>query len=293
MCAALTVSVIIPVWNDSRRILKCIDALKKQTIPADQFEVIVVDNGSFDNTFEVISGIEGITAVQETRTGSYAARNKGLSIANGEFVAFTDSDCVPEPSWLEKLIESARCNPGFGVIAGDMSFFIDEEQKAERYALDYESFFSMKQEQYAKEGACITANWLSAKQVLEQHGCFDANLKSGGDHEMSKRLSRNGFPVVFCKEAIVNHPARSFDEILKKRRRVIGGAWDKNSSKLKPFSMYWRASKLFIRRILTTLFGTKATIQKKFSVMKVVIAIFVVSLAEITRLMVGNTSSRS
>ncbi|MFT5381799.1 MAG: GT2 family glycosyltransferase, partial [Alteromonas macleodii] len=141
--------------------------------------------------------------------------------------------------------------------------------------------------------ACITANWLSAKQVLEQHGCFDANLKSGGDHEMSKRLSRNGFPVVFCKEAIVNHPARSFDEILKKRRRVIGGAWDKNSSKLKPISMYWRASKLFIRRILTTLFGTKATIQKKFSVMKVVIAIFVVSLAEITRLMVGNTSSRS
>ena len=60
MCAALTVSVIIPVWNDSRRILKCIDALKKQTIPADQFEVIVVDNGSFDNTFEVISGIKGI-----------------------------------------------------------------------------------------------------------------------------------------------------------------------------------------------------------------------------------------
>lgn len=293
MESAIKVTVIVPVWNDCRRVVKCINALKNQTLPRQYYEIIVVDNGSQDGTYDVISRIDGIIALKESRTGSYAARNKALNAAKGTFVAFTDSDCIPDKNWLKNLLICSEANPGFGVIAGEMKFFIDEEHKTEEFALDYESFFSMKQEDYAKEGACITANWFSIKKVIEQHGGFNAELKSGGDHEMSKLISSNGFPVIFCKDAIVNHPARNYAEILRKRRRVIGGAWDKKKSKFKAILMYWQSLKLFCKRTIITVIRPDKPLTKRISVFRVLLAILFVSWAEITRLLMGVPSARS
>lgn len=293
MESAIKVTVIVPVWNDRRRVVKCVNALKNQTLLRQYYEIIVVDNGSQDGTYDVISSIDGIIALQESKTGSYAARNKALKTAQGTFVAFTDSDCIPDKNWLKNLLECAEANPGFGVVAGEINFFIDEEHKTEEFALEYESFFSMKQEDYAKEGVCITANWFSIKKVIEQYGGFNAELKSGGDHEMSKLISRNGFPVIFCKDAIVNHPARNYAEILRKRRRVIGGAWDKKKSKFRAIQMYFQSLKLFCKRAIITVFRPNKPLTRRISVFRVLIAILFVSWVEITRLLVGLPSARS
>lgn len=101
MTSNVKVSVIVPVWNDERRVVKCINALKNQQFVPEAYEIIIIDNGSTDRTFEEIQRIEGITVLQELQPGSYAARNKGLSAAKGHYVAFTDSDCIQiKTGWL-------------------------------------------------------------------------------------------------------------------------------------------------------------------------------------------------
>jgi cellulose synthase/poly-beta-1,6-N-acetylglucosamine synthase-like glycosyltransferase len=86
------VSVILPVYNDAEALHRCLYSLQKQT------EVIVVDNGSTeDNPQSVVSEFPGYQYSVEAKIGSYAARNKGISLANSEVYAFIDSDCVASP----------------------------------------------------------------------------------------------------------------------------------------------------------------------------------------------------
>ena len=292
MQSQLLVTVIVPVWNDIDRILLCVKALKAQTLKNNEYEIFVVDNGSTDGTYEKLQSQCGITLLRESNPGSYAARNKGLKEARGKYVAFTDSDCIPDDKWLENLISCAIDKPSMGIIAGDIQFF-KENTLVEASALAYEELFSMDQEAYAKLGLCITANWLSDREVIINNSGFDTSLKSGGDHEMAQRLTEQGLKVYFCEDAIVMHPARNKKELLKKRRRVIGGAWDKSSTRLKSVKLGINATKLFLKRCPKVLLNRGFTFQCKFSVFIIVTSIYMISLSEIIKLSLGYKSSRS
>ena len=112
------VSVVIPVWNSPDLIGKCLTALAQQTYPRDRFEVLVVDNGSTDATANVARSYPFVAVLSEPVAGSYRARNRGLRSARGEYVAFTDADCIPDPDWLTAAVRAARLYPQAGVLAG-------------------------------------------------------------------------------------------------------------------------------------------------------------------------------
>ena len=98
----LFVSVIIPVYNDSERLKLCLEALENQTYSKDLYEVIVVDNASEEDIKSIVGQFSQAKYTYESQSGSYVARNKGISIARGEILAFTDSDCIPASDWIEK-----------------------------------------------------------------------------------------------------------------------------------------------------------------------------------------------
>ncbi|MAI37133.1 MAG: glycosyltransferase family 2 protein [Alteromonadaceae bacterium TMED7] len=287
------ISVIIPVWNDSKRIIRCIDALKRQSLARHLFEIIVIDNVSTDNTYEVLSRIDGISLLQESKPGSYAARNKAINIAKGTYLAFTDSDCLPDKKWLEELISCAQSDDKIGIVAGDIAFFQDPEDNVEKEALAFESLFSMNQESYADEGLCITANWCSRKKVVLAQSGFRTDLKSGGDHDMARKITASGLEVKYCENAKVLHPARNSTELLKKRRRVIGGAWDKNNSSFKPLRMLINSCKLFLKRFCRVITAPKYSIYQKTRIVEILLRILWASMSEIFKLAFGKESSRS
>ena len=102
----LKVSIIIPVFNAERYLERCIESFRHQDLYPEEFEVLFVDNNSQDRSAEMIldSG-PNIRLLRERKQGAYAARNRGLKVTRGEFIAFTDPDCVPRSDWLSQICQ--------------------------------------------------------------------------------------------------------------------------------------------------------------------------------------------
>lgn len=104
------VSIVIPVYNDSNGIRITLDSLLSQSYPVENREIIVVDNGSTDETrdmiYQFVEAYDRIHLLVENAVqGSYAARNKGIRNANEEIIAFLDADVPVDHNWLERGVE--------------------------------------------------------------------------------------------------------------------------------------------------------------------------------------------
>src|SRR5206468_4406731 len=117
------VSIVIPCFNRADIVGDTIDSVLAQTYV--NFEAIIVDDGSTDNTREIISGYDDrrLRYVYKLNGGLSSARNSGLELARGEFIAFLDSDDVWQSWKLEAQVEIFRRHPEAGLIWSDMSTF--------------------------------------------------------------------------------------------------------------------------------------------------------------------------
>lgn len=221
------VSVIVPVYNDSESLKKCIQALEYQTYCKDYYEIIIVDNNSEENLELVVSQFPNIRYIKELKRGSYAARNKGLTIAKGDIIAFTDSDCIPAHDWLEKGASILQNNPNCGLVGGKIELYFQNEAKPTPIEL-YEKVSAFPQEKYVQERQFgVTANLFTRRSVLEQVGCFKSTLKSGGDREWGLRVSKAGYQLIYSQGVCVKHPARkSWSELHTKIVRQTSGMLD-------------------------------------------------------------------
>jgi glycosyltransferase involved in cell wall biosynthesis len=288
------VSLVIPVWNSPDLIAKCLAAIGEQTYPCDRFEVLVIDNGSTDTTADVIRSFPIAKLISEPAAGSYCARNRGLGEARGEYVAFTDADCVPDPTWLSEAVKAAHRHPTAGVLAGRVELFRAGPGGSEACE-KYESLFSgFNQARNVAKGFCITANWMSRRELLERFGGFNATLKSSADSEFARRIGAAGHPIVYVPDMVVKHPARGrLGEQATKCRRVIGGRWQKKLGSrrfLQWIGVLSRESARTMKALLTT---SQLSVADRLKVGGVVMALWMVSLIEVIRLRCGGDPRRA
>lgn len=216
------VSIIVPVYNGASVIRANIESLLNQTYPIDRYEIIIVDNGSTDETAAIARSYPRVVVCEEsTIQGSYAARNKALEIARGEIIAFTDVDCIAHQAWIE---EGARClvEQNADAVGGSIQFIFSDNPTASE---QWDSLVSLNNEATIRnKGVAVTANLFVNKVLFGTIGAFRSDLRSGGDFEWTARVTRSGHSLVYCDAAIVSHPARGFVELMKKSRRVGSGA---------------------------------------------------------------------
>ena len=116
------VSAIICTHNRSAYLNKAIQSLADQTLPREQYEVIVVDNGSTDDTKAIVESLEhfgNLRYIYEPILGLSQARNTGWQNARGEYIAFLDDDAIACPEWLERVVEAfENVNPRPGSVGG-------------------------------------------------------------------------------------------------------------------------------------------------------------------------------
>ncbi|MEL6223441.1 MAG: glycosyltransferase [Cyanobacteria bacterium J06627_8] len=227
MSASPFVSVIIPVFNDSARLFRCLKALEKQTYPSDRHEIIVIDNGSDEDIQGMSETFRRVTFTYEDRTGSYAARNHGISMAKGDIIAFTDADCIPDCCWVEKGVQALQHASNCGMVAGKINLFFENPKQPTLVEI-YDSVMAFHQKKFLSNlryGA--TANVFTFKSVLQDVGVFNEALKSNGDREWGQRVYQAGYVQVYGEDACVSHPARrTFSELHKRTIRITGGHYD-------------------------------------------------------------------
>lgn len=225
------ISVIIPVYNDPIRLRDCLECLQNQTYPRDCYEVIVVDNGSDESVVPIVREFNCATTTNESRKGSYAARNKGISLAKANVFAFTDSDCRPTVNWLETGVSNLLTSANCGLVAGEINLYVKDPNHLTSVEI-YETVIAFPQRRYVEEfhfGA--TANIFTRKDVMKKVGLFNPNMRSGGDREWGNRVYAAGFNLFYAENVCVYHPARrTFREIYRKATRV-GRGIDKTSIK--------------------------------------------------------------
>lgn len=217
----------MPVWNDSGRLQGCLRALEEQTYPGHLYEVIVVDNDSAKTIGHVVAPYARARVVQEGSPGSYAARNTGVKHARGEIIAFTDSDCIAAPDWLERGVAHLTHQDRCAVVAGRIEIFPRSQQQPNAVE-QYEMLVALAQREFVRNykfGA--TANLFTFREVFEQAGPFLAEVKSGGDLEWGRRIVGSGYRLEYADNACVFHPARaSLSQLYSKIVRVTGGLHD-------------------------------------------------------------------
>lgn len=285
------VAVVIPVWNGEAVLGRCLDALARQTVPRDAFQIIVVDNGSSDATPDIARRYPGVELLEEKRPGSYAARNLAIGQVRAPIIAFTDADCEPAPDWLEQVLHAAAANPGFGVLAGKIELFDEIAQEREVFG-DYERLFSFPQA-HAARGNCATANWASETALLRELGGFDAGLKSGGDRQMALRIKDAGYPLVYVPGMVVRHPVRaSRAELVHKRRRLSGGRWDRTAKRPRLVHVLGVTAVDTVRRLRRAAVSRELTMRRRLAVMLLTLELAGVAVGEFLQLAGGRKAAR-
>jgi glycosyltransferase involved in cell wall biosynthesis len=221
------VSVIIPTYHDWDSLKLCLDSLKKQTYPQENFEVLVINNDPNDfPPYKVESG--NVKLLQEFSPGSYIARNLGIFHAKGKIIAFTDSDCIPLSTWLSNAVNRFKSEPSSenSIFAGQINVFPKQRNNPNIIEI-FSMNFELNQEKYVKKKRFATANVFIKKIFFEMVGNFNGSLKSNGDFEFASRAVKRNIDIKYCKNCQVDHPARfRFKQILIKAKRKIGGAYD-------------------------------------------------------------------
>jgi glycosyltransferase involved in cell wall biosynthesis len=223
--ASPRISVVIPVRNGAATIPRCLECLRAQTWPREDFEVLVIDNGSTDGLEAVAGRHPEVRWLRDEGGGSYSARNRGLREARGEVIAFTDADCLPDPSWLERGV-AALGRDGAGVVGGEVIWLDPVGRDLNACEILETIMFGLAdiRQLIAERGFAITANLFTRRDVVARVGPFDAGLRSAGDREWVHRAVARGEALRYGGDVIVRHPRRStLREFLRKQRRLVGG----------------------------------------------------------------------
>lgn len=216
-------SVIVPSYNSGSTIRSCLSSLLNQSLSKEDYEIIVVDDGSTDNTGSIIMEFQ-VKYLWQPNSGPAAARNHGAREAKGGIILFTDSDCVPAYNWIEEMIKPFK---SADIIAVKGAYGTYQKSLVARFAqIEFQERFELLMK---AESIDMVDTYSAAfrRDTFRQHGGFDESfpVANNEDTDLSYKLSLTGNRMVFNPMAVVFH-LRHPDTIYKYfRQKFWRGFW--------------------------------------------------------------------
>jgi glycosyltransferase involved in cell wall biosynthesis len=211
-------TVVVPHFNDLDGLDACLSALEKQSLDRGRFTIVVADNES-PQCHEAVAQVVADRArlVFEAKKGAAHARNAALPLVSTPYIAFTDSDCVPDPEWLAaglRHLESGAAD----FFGGEMRVSVPSGRAMSGPEV-YELVFAFKNDRYVRLGFSVTANLFVRTEMFDRVGAFVDGVSE--DKDWCLRAVASGYRIGYAGGAIVGHPPRSdWPALLKKWRRL-------------------------------------------------------------------------
>ena len=205
-----TIAVVIPTYNRCRSLVRTLMALSRQTLVPG--EVVVVDDGSQDETIAAVNSLaeRGLPfpvrlVRQRQNRGPASARNRGVAIAGGVIVAFTDDDCEPAPDWLGQVLSTFEADPAVVGAGGTVRSAGDSP-----FDLFFDHFQLLDPRLRDRGGApmyLVTANAAYRREWILKVGGFDEALRKAGgeDPGLAFKIRSAGGQIAFNPRAVVFH----------------------------------------------------------------------------------------
>lgn len=211
-------SIILVTWNSGAHLSQCLSALSHGTFR--NFEVIVVDNGSTDDSLDLLKTTRFDFHLRlehlPSNLGFASANNIGARLAQGRWLALLNADAYPEPDWLENLLKAAEENPGFNFFSSrqlqaDTPELLDGAGDAYHISgLAWRNAYQLLSTTHALEknevfSACAAAALYSREDFLEAGGFDEDYFSYFEDVDLGFRLRLGGGKCLYVPEAVVHH----------------------------------------------------------------------------------------
>lgn len=239
---AIRTSVILPTFNRLDALRACVRALHKQTCSFDDFEVIVVDDGSarpievselVDQSHRSPSNLQ-LRVIRQVNSGPAAARNFGAQNAKGELLAFIDDDCLAHDNWLEKLLDMHQQYPQ-ALIGGLSANALHENIFSVASQLILDIVYEYYNGDPCDAVFLASNNWLCRRELFLSVGGFDESFRQAGgeDRDFCARWRGAGYSIAWQKEAVADHRHfQSLSKFVNMHFRYGQGAFGFHASKV-------------------------------------------------------------
>jgi len=201
-------TVIVATYNRPGPLDACLEALAAQDLPRDDFEVLVVDDGSAAPLRDLVgrwSTQLQVRLIEQANAGPACARNAGAQQARGRLLAFTDDDCRPDPGWLRALETACDAHPR-ALVGGSVACGLDNlYSAASQYLVEF--LYGFFGRHYPEQRFFVTANCAAPADLFHAVGRFDVSFPfaAAEDRDLCDRWQERGFDLHYAEDARVVH----------------------------------------------------------------------------------------
>jgi mycofactocin system glycosyltransferase len=219
------ISIVIPVKDRAGELQRCLDSILSLNYPQEKLQIIVVDDGSSDDSAQVARRCGAVVVPSGgCGRGPAAARNVGAALASGEILAFIDSDCTATVEWLNELVPTFG-NPQMAAVGGQVDGMCNESI-VDRYESTMSSLSLGSRERTGSSGTDTfylpSCNMLVRRSAFRTAGGFKDEMHVGEDVDLTWRLRDNGWTISYIPAGNVLHEHRSSIKSFMSRRFDYG-----------------------------------------------------------------------
>lgn len=241
--STMLVSIVIPTYNSTDTIVECISSIRNQNYKGN-YEIVVVDNGSNDDTVTKLNRIGIKNVIISPDTTVYGSRNIGVKKSKGEILVFLDSDCIAFDEWLSSGVKMLDYSD---VVAGK----IVPKNTDKSFLYYYDKYILCHaRERDIKNVNIAAGNAFIKRKVFENLYGFRDDIVTAGDSIFSMMAKKNGYKVVFCENAIVSHPVDTMSKKLRGLFREGAGAQIKSPYKYEKDKIRVKIKKRIMQMII-------------------------------------------